>query len=44
MLSGEATIVIDGTEHDLAEGAFARLDPDLTRTVVNRGARPVRVC
>ena len=40
-LRGEATIVIDGREHDLAEGAFARLDPDLRRTVVNHGARPV---
>lgn len=43
VLSGEATIVIDGNEHDLAEGSFARLDPELTRTVVNRGARPVRL-
>ena len=33
--------MIDGREHDLAEGAFARLDPDLRRTVVNHGARPV---
>lgn len=43
VLIGEATIVIDGDEHDLAEGTFARLDPELTRTVVNRGARPVRL-
>jgi uncharacterized cupin superfamily protein len=43
VLSGEATIVIDGHEHDLAEGTFARLDPELTRTVVNRGVRPVRL-
>ena len=42
-LSGDATIVIDGAEHDLPEGAFARLDPDPTRTVVNRGSRPVRL-
>jgi uncharacterized cupin superfamily protein len=43
VLSGEATIVIDGDEHDLREGAFARLDPDLTRTVLNRGLRSVRL-
>jgi uncharacterized cupin superfamily protein len=43
VLSGEATIVIDGDEHDLAEGTFARLDPELTRTVVNRGGRPARL-
>jgi len=43
VLSGEATIVIDGDEHDLPEGTFARLDPELTRTVVNRGSRPARL-
>jgi uncharacterized cupin superfamily protein len=42
-LSGDPTLVIDGEEHDLPEGAFARLDPELTRTVVNRGSRPARV-
>ena len=43
VLSGGPTIVIDGEEHDLPEGAFARLDPALTRTVVNRGSAPARV-
>jgi uncharacterized cupin superfamily protein len=43
VLSGEAAIVIDGVEHELAEGAFARLDPEPTRTIVNRGSGPVRV-
>lgn len=42
-LSGDPTLVIDGDDHPLPEGAFARLDPDLTRTVVNRGSRPARV-
>jgi quercetin dioxygenase-like cupin family protein len=37
VLGGSATIVIDGDEHELSEGAFARLDPDCHRTVVNRG-------
>jgi (S)-ureidoglycine aminohydrolase len=43
VLSGEATIVIDGDDHDMPEGTFARLDPGLTRTVVNRGSQPVRL-
>jgi len=42
-LSGDPAIVIDGAEHDLAEGTFARLDPSLRRTVVNRGSRPAQV-
>ena len=42
-LSGETTIVIDGDEHDLPAGTFARLDPALTRTVVNRGSQPARL-
>jgi (S)-ureidoglycine aminohydrolase len=42
-LSGEAVIVIDGQEHGLPEGAFARLDPDLKRTVANKGSGPARV-
>ena len=43
VVSGEATIVIDGEEHALPEGTFARLDPELTRTVVNPGSRPTRL-
>ena len=43
LLSGEAAIVIDGDEHDLPEGALARLDPELKRTVVGRGLRPARL-
>jgi uncharacterized cupin superfamily protein len=43
VLSGRATIVIDGEEHDLPERALARLDPELTRTVVNTGSEPVRL-
>jgi quercetin dioxygenase-like cupin family protein len=42
-LRGDATIVVDGAEHDLPEGSFARLDPHLMRTVTNNGAAPVRV-
>lgn len=42
-LSGDTTIVIDGAEHDLPEGALARLDPERTRTVLNKGSSPARV-
>jgi len=42
-LSGEATIVIDGAEHALPEGSFARLDPETTRTVANNGTETIRV-
>ena len=37
-LSGSPSIVIDGTSHPLPAGAFARLDPQPARTVVNDGA------
>ena len=36
VLSGDATMVIDGVEHPAPAGTFARLDPEPTRTVVNR--------
>jgi uncharacterized cupin superfamily protein len=42
-LHGDATIVIDGEEHALPEGSFARLDPERTRTVANRGSDTIRV-
>ena len=42
-LSGMPTIVIDGEEHPLPEGTFARLDPELRRFVVNRGDGVARV-
>ena len=42
-LRGDATIVIDGEEHALPEGSFARLDVDTKRTVTNNGSGPIRV-
>ena len=36
VLTGEATIVIDGEDHQAPAGTFARLDPEPLRTVVNR--------
>ncbi len=38
ILSGEATMVIDGVDHPAPAGTFARLDPEPTRTVANRSA------
>ena len=36
VLSGDATMVIDGVDHPAPAGTFARLDPEPTRTVANR--------
>jgi len=37
ILSGSPSLVVDGREIETPAGTFARLDPELTRTVVNRG-------
>ena len=42
-LKGDATLVVDGEEHELPEGSFARLDPERTRTVANKGDTTIRV-
>ena len=42
-LSGDVVLVVDGEDHALAEGAFARLDTHLRRTVRNDGDVPARV-
>jgi uncharacterized cupin superfamily protein len=42
-LSGDATIVIDGEEHELPAGSFARLDTHVARTVANNGSETIRV-
>ncbi len=36
VLSGEATMVIEGEDHPAPAGTFARLDPEVVRTVANR--------
>jgi quercetin dioxygenase-like cupin family protein len=41
VLSGTATVVVDGGEHPAPAGTFARVDPELSRTVVNAGDEPV---
>ena len=43
VLSGEATIVIDGEDHPAPAGTFARLDPEPLRTVVNKSDADVRM-
>ena len=42
-LSGRPTLVVDGAEHPLPEGTFARVDPAPSRYVVNRGETVARV-
>ena len=42
-LSGDATMVIDGEEHTLPQGSFARLDVGCRRTVANNGSETIRV-
>src|SRR3954470_11286943 len=42
-LSGDATLVVGGEEHALAEGSFARVDTHVTRTVANNGSETIRV-
>ena len=36
VLSGDATLEIDGEDHPAPAGTFVRLDPEPLRTVVNR--------
>ena len=42
-LRGDVVLVIEGEDHALAEGAFARVDTQPRRTVRNDGAAPARV-
>lgn len=37
VLEGSPSLVVDGREIETPAGTFARLDPELRRTVVNRG-------
>ncbi len=43
VLAGSPELVVDGEEHPLREGVFARVDPDHRRTVVNPGSEPASV-
>ena len=43
VLSGSATLVVEGEDHPAPAGTFARLDPSLRRTVRNDGDTPADV-
>lgn len=43
VVSGHATIVVDGAEHPAPAGTFARVDPERTRTVRGAGEGPTTV-
>lgn len=43
VLEGSPTLVVDGADHPLREGSFARLDPTPKRTVRNDGDSVARV-
>ena len=43
VVSGTATMVVDGEEHPAPAGTFARLDPQPLRTIVNSGDEPATV-
>ncbi len=42
-LGGSPAMVVEGEEIAFPQGTLARLDPDVTRTVVNRGDGPATV-
>jgi quercetin dioxygenase-like cupin family protein len=43
VLEGTPSLVVDGREIEAPAGTFARLDPHLSRTVVNHGDEPAAV-
>jgi uncharacterized cupin superfamily protein len=43
VLEGSPTLVVDGADHALRAGSFARLDPEPKRTVRNDGDAVARV-
>ncbi|HET9241882.1 MAG TPA: cupin domain-containing protein [Gaiella sp.] len=43
VLEGDVTMVVDGVDHPLREGSFARLAPEPKRTVRNDGESVARV-
>ncbi|HEX3512338.1 MAG TPA: cupin domain-containing protein [Solirubrobacteraceae bacterium] len=42
-VAGDAVLVIDGFDHPLPAGTYARVDPSHQRTVRNDGERPATV-
>lgn len=42
-LDGDLVLVVEGEDHPLPKGSFARLDPELRRTARNDGNRAARL-
>jgi mannose-6-phosphate isomerase-like protein (cupin superfamily) len=42
-LDGNAVLIVDGEEHEVTAGTFARIDPEHKRTVRNDGGESVNV-
>ena len=43
VVAGAPTLVVDGVDHPLQAGSFARLDPKPSRTIRNDDAEPAKV-
>jgi uncharacterized cupin superfamily protein len=43
VLAGSPTLLVDGREHSMPQGTFARLDPEHSRTVRNDGGEAASV-
>ena len=43
VIAGSPTLVIDGEDHPVRAGTFARLDPEHSRTIKNGGQEPASV-
>ncbi len=41
VLEGEGVLRLDGEDHSAPAGTWARMDPDVTRTVLNRSDAPL---
>ena len=41
VLEGEGVLRLDGEEHPAQAGTWSRLDPDVTRTILNRSDAPL---
>jgi uncharacterized cupin superfamily protein len=42
-VTGSPVLVIDGVDHPVSSGTFARLDPEPRRTIRNDGSEPAQV-
>ena len=41
ILEGEAVLRVDGADHEAPAGTWASLEPEVSRTILNRSAAPV---